>query len=50
MNKRMRGDGADLAVSLVRGVRAIAGTSGRSGIVVIANRSATMLYINRFGG
>jgi hypothetical protein len=49
VNKRMRGDGADRAVSLVRGVSA-AGTSGRSGFVVIANRHATMLCINRFRG
>ena len=50
MNRHMRGEGADRAVGLLRGVRAIAETSGRSAIVVIANRYATMLYINRFWG
>jgi hypothetical protein len=41
MSKPMRGEGADRApAGLVRSIRAIAGTSGPSGIVVIANRGA----------
>jgi hypothetical protein len=51
MNKPMRGEGADRApVGLVRSVRAIAGTSGPSGIVVIANRCAWAVSYQPFPG